>query len=347
MKTLLSILLLISTNGVWAQSSENFDLLTFSPLTGWKRNSSNADYLSYSTISKNQKAYCTITITRSTASKGSISADFESEWAQFVSHLNPTSKPEMTVVANNNGWDVQSGVASFTYDNTPAVARLITMSGFNRCTSIIILTNSKEYQSAIDTFVNSVNVKPLENTVSALPTGSNAPPAAIQPVGKNTIEPFNNLLGSWGRTQHNYMGSFISGYVKWQYTFNADGTYEFIKKIFSSSPVIYIEKESGNYQLSGNNLTLEPKRGVVEEWERINDFYKYGKFISQNIRPLEKGLYELRSHYFEGTNKWALGFQTNQSNNREGEQDKNGFYYYPVKGKSELIELPVDTPIKK
>jgi len=163
MKNSILVALLLLGNLSLAQSPETFDLVTFTPPAGWKKTDTNKNVISYSTTNNATGTYCQIGIYKSTTSKGSLKADFDSEWQTLIADFyKPTAKPELAPAASENGWDAQGGVAPFMFNGAQSVAMLITMSGYSRCTSIAILSNTDTYQPQIDQFLESVSLKKLE-----------------------------------------------------------------------------------------------------------------------------------------------------------------------------------------
>jgi len=165
MKNALSFLFLALGFGSFAQQKETFDLATYTIPLGWKKTSNTENVVGYA-ITNNQKGtYCQIGIYASTNSKGSLEADFDSEWQELVvKSYKPTTKPEMVPKTSENGWDAQAGVAPFEYNGAQAAAMLVTASNNNRCMSIVVLTNTGDYQAVIEKFLESVDLKKIEGS---------------------------------------------------------------------------------------------------------------------------------------------------------------------------------------
>lgn len=175
--------------------------------------------MKYTLVNNKSKTWCLIGIIKSTISKGNIDADFESEWQELiVKNYNPTDAPKLNDVREADGWKIKEGVAKFTFSNTEAMAMLTTMSGFDRCTSIVVTTNSNEYLKDIDALLSSVELKKPETTTPPPETGNNSDNASI--------------LGTWGVSasdQSSYrVNNGVMNYIVRQYTFNVNGTYSFV-----------------------------------------------------------------------------------------------------------------------
>ena len=104
MKPILSIVLLLLSSISLLAQKETFDLATYTIPSGWKK-TTNTDKLVGYTITNNQKGtYCQIGIYASTNSKGSLEADFESEWQELVvKTYKPVTKPELVPKTSENG----------------------------------------------------------------------------------------------------------------------------------------------------------------------------------------------------------------------------------------------------
>ena len=180
MKYALSLILFIFTGATVFGQSETYDLATYTPPTAWKKVTSNTNVISYSTTNNQKGTYCQIGIYKSTNSKGSLQADFQSEWQELVvKTYKPTSKPELTPASSENGWDAQGGVAPFEFSGGQSLAMLVTMSGYGRCLSIVVLTNTEDYQAQIQKFLESVDL--IKPTVASTKSTSQ-PQQPVQPM---------------------------------------------------------------------------------------------------------------------------------------------------------------------
>jgi hypothetical protein len=260
MKCALTIFLLLFAISLFAQQQETFDLITFTPPVGWKKEAKE-NVISYSKVNNNKKTWCQIGVYKSTVSKGNIQQDFDSEWQELiVKSYKPATKPELIPGTSDNGWDTQGGSAPFEY-NGKSIAMLVTMSGFGRCTSIVILTNTQDYQLQIQDFLGSVDLKKMETVLvdkSQQPTDSNNQSTSI--------------IGSWGKSNsvgqlYNKTGTY--SYNKQQYTFSSNGTYFFNAKNYSEQyDETLLIKESGTYLINENKLTINPQKSVIEAWSK-------------------------------------------------------------------------------
>jgi hypothetical protein len=145
---------------------ENFDLLTFTPPSGWNK-TLNSDVLMYSSPENDSGAYCLITIYKSINGSGHIAEDFSSSWNTLAAtRLNIAEKPQSGKGEPENGWESQTGSASFTLQGATALAVLTTMSGSNKMMNILVITNSLYFQKDLEQFYGSMTIeKSLTQTV--------------------------------------------------------------------------------------------------------------------------------------------------------------------------------------
>jgi|WetSurMetagenome_2_1015567.scaffolds.fasta_scaffold05723_4 hypothetical protein len=320
---------------VFAQK-ENFDLISYSPPAGWKKEMAE-NLIIYTSINNINKSWCSIGIVKSTVSKGNIEADFESEWqALVVKNYKPTAARTLNEVHETDGWKIKEGVTKFSFNNSDAIAMLTTISGFDRCASIVITTSSQDYLKEIDTFLMSAEFKKMPSSSQAAVTVNNGDNASI--------------IGTWGANASDQssfrVNNGVMNYITRQYTFNINNTYSFVSKAFDPlMDKILLGKENGTYQISGNNLTIIPGESVLEAWSKKDGRDEWGKLINiQNI-TLEKVIYQFKKHYSEGNQKWNLVLQTDNVTKRDGPFSgnltfKNSWYYGPISANNRVIELP-------
>ncbi len=312
-----------------------FDIVTCTPPKGWKKEIKE-NVTTYTITDEKTNTWCQIAIIKSTVSKGSIEIDFNSEWQELiVKSYNVTDTPQVNPVQEAEGWKIKTGGGKFMFNNNNAMAMLTTASGYNRCVSIVSTTNSQDYIKDIDALLASVDLKKSE---------------AVAEPSQTEVTDGASVLGDWGATASDQssfrMKNGVMNYISRQYTFNANGTYSFTSKAFDPlMDKILLGKETGTYQVSGNNLTIVPKKSVLEAWSKKDGSDKWGKFLnSQNI-PLEKVSYQFTKHYFSGTKIWALVLQAGKATNRDGlfsgnTAFTNSWLYNPISPNNVKIVLP-------
>lgn len=159
MKYLTLILLGLTFHATLAQTKETFDLATYTIPAGWKKTIDKDNVVGYAVTNQQRGSYCQVAIYQSTVSSGNADTDFKNEWKVLIESYKPKSAPEMTPVEKFDGWVANGGAAPFAFENTESVAMLVTISGHTRCMSIVVLTNTDEYQGQIEAFLASVTMK--------------------------------------------------------------------------------------------------------------------------------------------------------------------------------------------
>src|SRR5690242_19427682 len=88
---------------------QTYDLVSYNPPAGWKKEVKTN--LTVYTMTDNKKnSWCQIFLVKSTTSKGSIEADFESEWRELaITNYKPTGTPNISEVQEADGWKIRAG----------------------------------------------------------------------------------------------------------------------------------------------------------------------------------------------------------------------------------------------
>ena len=322
MKSVLFLTLLIICSVSSIAQKEVYDLISYTPPSSWKKDATESTVM-YTITNNTTKAWCRISIIKSTISNGDIEQDFESERQNLIEKNYPsTDSMQLNPIQEVDGWNIKSGSSPFLFENKPAVALLNTASGYGRCASIVIITNSQEYIENIESFLSSVTLNKPE--VQATAQATNSPDI-------NDNSP-SSLLGTWGKTTTNNSSydrnNGLHGYITNQYTFNKDGTYIFIKRSFSYLPDILFSKESGTFKINGTTVTVIPQKSVIEKWTKhytidpadgrkvYHD--KLGKLITSQKRTIEKTTYRFTWEYFSGIQEWNLLLSTDKETSRDG-----------------------------
>jgi len=335
MKSLASIILLGLATLSFAQQKESFDIATYTVPADWKKTNNTNNVISYAITNNLKGTYCQIGIYASTTSKGSLQADFESEWETLVvKTYKPSTKPELVPSTSENGWQAQGGTAPFEFNGGQSIAMLVTMSGYNRCVSIVILTNTVDYQSEIEKFLDSVDLIKIETT--SKPTNSTT---------ENTP-----IVGIWTMTssdQSSYrVNNGVMNYIVRQYTLNENDTYSFITKTFDPlMDKILLRKENGIYQINANNIIITPQKSVLEAWSKKDGADEWGNLLNTQNIPLEIVTYQFTKHYFSGIDQWSLVLQSDKATQRDGSFSSNSsfsnaYYYSPISPNHPVIEYP-------
>jgi hypothetical protein len=317
----------------WAQATETFDIATFQPPKGWTRQTGQ-NTIQFSAA--NETDYCLITLYRSIPGIGNAKENSDAAWKTLVKEaVNISTAPKFVSLTGFRGWEIYTTHAPFEKSGSNGVAMLVTASGFGKMMNALILTDTQAYESEIAAFLGSIDLKAQQS----------------KPAGETN----SAIVGQWG-VAHSDQSSFavsngISGYIKKQYTFNPDGTYEFLIKTFAyTSTNLLFTKETGTYQLSGNTLTVTPQKSYIQAWTkarviggdgRSSETDEWGKLVSTQSRTLEKTIYEVSKNYLSGIDKWQLLMKSAKPTERDGPFSggaafPNTWFYettsFPIKG---------------
>ena len=250
--TLFTLCLLTFATSLFAQTSETYDIATFTPPSGWKKQTKEGAVLF--TISDEKKGtFAMLTVYASGESLGDSKRDFEKAWQEFIAgQLGIKGNPELEPVAKNDGWDVVSGGTAFENETGPAAVLLRTYSGFGKTFSAAAIFNSRDSLPAIEAFASSITVKKtaVEKQQPQTPdTRSGSQPSVTQ--------------FFWKQSQSRKDIGGYAGYSKNTYQFNANGTYQFSRVDFQNyTPKYYLENEEGTYKIAGNKITITPTKAI-------------------------------------------------------------------------------------
>jgi hypothetical protein len=188
MKILITLVVVLCGINSFAQQ-QSFDLTSFTAPQGWKKETKE-NIVAYTITDKKKNTWCQIQVVKSTISQGGIDEDFASEWQHLIVANYPVKDtPNIYEVQEAEGWKVKGGGGKFTFNNKDAMAMLTTMSGYNRCVSIITLTNTQDYVAQIESFMASVSFsKPntaADNTAgtTTIATATDVPDQTAAPAG--------------------------------------------------------------------------------------------------------------------------------------------------------------------
>jgi hypothetical protein len=168
MKAFALILLITCSVDVFAQQ-QTYDIISFTQPKGWKKNEQQ-NVLGLSITNNKTKTWAQISIIKSTASKGSVDADFESEWKELIikpyQQYGVSEQPLGVDTQTLNGWKVWTGLGEFVFNGDTSSVLLNTFSDGQRCTSITLMSNTTSYGAALEEFLASVSIiNPGTNTV--------------------------------------------------------------------------------------------------------------------------------------------------------------------------------------
>ncbi|HPG10975.1 MAG TPA: hypothetical protein PLU37_05550 [Chitinophagaceae bacterium] len=158
----LTILLLFSTIMIDGfTQKEIFDITTYTAPKGWKKQISEGNSgVQYSVQDDAKGTFCLMTLFKAIPGTDNSKTNFEASWDELVKGIfSVSTPPEMQPVAEEDGWEVQSGYAPFESSGLTGVALLTSISGYGKIVNILILTNTDVYEQAMTLFLESVSFK--------------------------------------------------------------------------------------------------------------------------------------------------------------------------------------------
>ena len=339
MKKVLSFLLSAAFSAAAFSQKQTYDVLTFTAPAGWQK-TVNDGGVQLSVSDKKTGGYAMAVITKSTASGASVDDNFANDWEKLVrSTVQVNTAPTMEPPVAQNGWNILSGAANYTDGASTGLVTLLSATGGGQTISVVFMTNAKQYQNDLLSFLNSLELaKVSSNTTGNTPSGT-ADNSSVAGLWKN------NLLETSGYA--NGYPQYTAGYFRKEYRLNADGSYLFLYKNWSVySKTILFGYETGRWSVKGNQLTITPKEGRNEEWNKAPSGRtgEWGSRIKSTNGKLEPVTYRFEMKYYSGSESYGLVLSYDKPTEREATQQKTFSYTRDVKSQP-LIDLPPGTKI--
>ncbi|MBA4301661.1 MAG: hypothetical protein C0433_16395 [Cyclobacterium sp.] len=188
MRLSLTLLFLIFSAALSAQSAQSFDIVTFSLAPSWKKEAQQ-DWLAYRIENPAKKTYARILLYPSLPSSGNPETDFQKEWNDLIV---TQYKPGMTINENlsdyKDAWKAKIRVAPFLHNQVNQAVILLMLTDGKKKMSFIFLTNSEEFEKDFEDFGSSLvfGSAPLKTTIP-LQNMVNSPNTWVQ-IGKMVVD---------------------------------------------------------------------------------------------------------------------------------------------------------------
>jgi hypothetical protein len=315
---------------IFAQS-QTFDLVTFTPPKSWKKQSGeNAMQLSKEDTAKG--TYCLILLYKAMPGTVAPRENFDLAWTSLVKEMVTVSgEPEMHNPETENGWETQSGYASFETEDGKGMVMLATATGSKKMVNMLILTNTDVYEKEMNSFLQSVSLQKIA-----------APEKAPTQPGNTNGSPIINTWTTLSCDQDpSLVKNGVAGYIRRQYVFNSNGTYRHFVKTFSFFTDLLLTKESGTYTINGNTITVTPQQSTIESWSKKDNRDEWGKRLSSQKATIEKVTYQFTINYIAEIGETQLILQTGKATKRDGPfaQDNKWYYKLPTR-EYDYIKFP-------
>ncbi len=346
-KYLITLAVLLSNATSYAQK-KTFDIISYQAPAGWAAKEGNG-YISYSKV--DGSSWAQIAIYQHRSSEGDVQKDFDKDWKELVAPASRgISAPEKTVPQTANGWTVMSGAGVWQFNGANVASILTTYSNNTVCVSLLCNATAEPYLKEYQTLIGSLNLDagataPAQTTATP-PSNTNTNPSV------NTNEP--SIAGLWcdylleTRGYINGMPQYTAGYFRKEYSFNTDGTYIYRVKNWSTmAKDILFVYETGTYLISGNQLTITPRKGKGEWWgKQGGKTNEWGSLVKSADYKTEKVTYTFEIKYFSGSKSYSLILRPGQSTVREGDISHQPDFHYAQRTLQTLIDNPPGFNVK-
>lgn len=339
MKNIKLTVVLVCMNAVFTfAQKQTFDVVSFSSPKGWQKTQSEGG-VQLSINNNKTGAYALAIITKATASDATVNENFNNDWTRFVkSSVQVNGEPTMQNPSAENGWDIISGNANYTDGNNKGLATLLTATGGNQTVSVVLMTNTQQYQNELLAFINSLELKKAEHFTD----NNNASSTAGKTSNLAIVGLWcDNLLETNGYA--NGFPQYSGGYLRREYLFSEDGTYVFRMKNWSTllKEILFVY-ETGAYTVQGNQITITPKKGNGEWWSKKDNNTKlWGNRLKDAEPKLEKVNYFFEIKYYSGSQDYALLLNPQKTTERDGTYTgPTSFSYKKLEDGKSIIDNP-------
>ncbi|MCX6369049.1 MAG: hypothetical protein NTX57_20410 [Armatimonadetes bacterium] len=143
-------------SSAYAQKTETLDVATYTIPKGWQSKPvGSAIQLSVS----GPKGTCAIVVFKAVPAGADSRANFTSSWDTMVKATVPSAgKLEMQPTAKENGWTLETGIASYDAKSKKGVALLLTGTSNDKLVRLLILTDTDAYEPEISAFIKAFHL---------------------------------------------------------------------------------------------------------------------------------------------------------------------------------------------
>lgn len=189
MKNSLVIITAIMLSSItFAQQQETFGLLSYTIPSDWKKELKQNSVV-YSKVNNSTRGWVQLGVYKETASKGSVDADFDSEWSQIVQPLGVADPAQNISVQEFDGWKMKTGTGNFAFNGSSASTSLTVFSGYNVCLSIITNSNTTDFTSLVDGIFATLQLTQPENSQPVNTQPANNQPEQPAATGGQLLNP--------------------------------------------------------------------------------------------------------------------------------------------------------------
>lgn len=195
-KMFLTLGLAIAILQTFAQRAQ-FDFVHYTPPPGWQK-IEKPSVITYIYVDPKDKSWCRISLYKSIASAGSITADFDAAWKELVAGpLQVSGGPQGTTSQEADGWSIQSAGGPCLFEGANAIALLTAFTGYGRTIDILATTNAQRHLDPIETFIGSLDFdKPITTLPASTPPANATDPGNAADPAKSASQGSKSVPGS-------------------------------------------------------------------------------------------------------------------------------------------------------
>lgn len=300
---------------------QTFDVVSFAVPKSWQQKQNDRSVQLLATDNKTG-AYVMAIITKATPSAASANENFNNQWTSAIKNqIQLDGEPVMQPPSNGNGWEIITGGATYTDSAVKGNVVLLSATGGGQTVTVIIMTNTRQYEKELSAFLNSLELAAPSNNV----TSSNANPSVNNPSPSSIV----GLWTYYTSETSGYSGGLpqvTAGYSRREYLFYANGQYVFRAKNWSvyMKEILFVY-ETGTWKINGNQLTITPAGGKGEWWGKAagGSTIGWGNRIKAADYKLEKTTYSFEFKYYSGTKETSLILSNSNRTERDGSSNSN------------------------
>lgn len=337
--TPLSFIAILSVSFSGLAQKQTYDIVSYTVPKGWQTQQVDGGVQLFITDAKTN-GYAIAIVTKAMASTGSAKDDFTSQWKSLlVNTVSSITEPTKQDPVQDGGWEIHSGNGNYVDGAVKGLATLMTATGNNQTTAVVLMTNTQQYQNDLLAFINSLELKKFQQQNNVT---SNTNSTTVK---TNYPNP-SSLVGLWVYYRSETSGfmngtpMYSGGYFRNEYAFNADGTYLYRSKNWSATikDILFVY-ETGTWKVNGNSLTITPSRGKGEWWSKAPSgrTSEWGKLVKSSTWRLEAVTYSFELKNFSET---TLLLRSPNETQREGSQENNTASYTTRTMDNSLIDNP-------
>lgn len=227
MKKIWLLLMILPFFPSCTQSQEKYDIVQYTAPKGWKMEDQNSARI-YSRIDGG--SWAQMAIYKSTASKGNIESDLQSEWETIVLAQHSVQDEEKTEPMQMDGWTIASRSGTWQYNGATVATILTTYSNSKRCVSVLCNVTAQpyfsNYQDLLGTILLNIENAGTQNPVNRDPAANTTTTVVNDQFKYNTT----NFADGWVSTIQPDWVEVKKGSVKVLLHYPKEGT------IFSADP---------------------------------------------------------------------------------------------------------------